>query len=208
MKKIGMKIISTLLIVCVVLGNVQMVRADILDTKPVEIYRNEEENYTLTRIIEGPKVTVIMKTLDGTIEHIAVNDNGNLYLDNRLIQEDIYNTSNLGENFNDKILNLSNARSTSWGKWQYTELDPIDVSGRSTKMTLFLLTTAAPWLSARILSGIALRIADKYDEVQIEMRIRYREDDEYLYYQRDTWIYGDGELIEGPLRDAGQEALR
>lgn len=120
MNKIKLKAISALLIICIILGNVQMVRADTLDITPFEIYTNEEEGYTLTRIIDKTKVTVLVKSLDGSVEHIIVNDNGKLYLDEYLIKESIYDTSNLADDFNGKISNLTSTSSISWGNWQYT----------------------------------------------------------------------------------------
>lgn len=207
MNKIKLKAISALLIICIILGNVQMVRADTLDITPFEIYTNEEEGYTLTRIIDKTKVTVLVKSLDGSVEHIIVNDNGKLYLDEYLIKESIYDTSNLADDFNGKISNLTSTSSISWGNWQYTDLDPIPTGGLTTAIIASMIAAAAPWVALRVIAAVVSVVAGKYDEVQIEMRVRYGEDDRYFYYERDTWFYGDGNYISGPHRDSGREPL-
>ena len=70
-------------------------------------------DFTLERIIEKDKVTVYAKSLDGTILHTAINENGELSLDGEIINTNIINTSYL----NEKNAIGYTRSSINWGPW-------------------------------------------------------------------------------------------
>jgi hypothetical protein len=196
------QLIAFLLVVCLIsLIPINGYASDLSSSK--QVFTDDVlGDFTLERIIEKDKVTVYAKSLDGTILHTAINENGELSLDGEIINTNIINTSYL----NEKNAIGYTRSSINWGPWQYSELE-FDSDGKNTAAILTILSALSPWVTLSVLIYVASDIAGNYDNVQIGIWIRYGSDDTYFYYERDTTFYGDGSYIYGPVRDAGKEYL-
>jgi len=165
-----------------------------------EFYTDENLNFTLERIIDNGKVTVFVKSPDGSIQHTLINDNGKVYLDGKVIDKNLIN------NLYSKSSNLYKSSSISWGPWQ-SSYQTINTGGLGTAIIAGLIAVYCPYVPITVIAVIAAAVAGKYDTVGINIRIRYGSDDEYYYYERYTDFYGDGEHIYGPFYDTGKEPL-
>ena len=196
------KLIAFLLVVCLIsMIPINGYASDLSNSK--QVFTDDVlGDFTVERIIENGKVTVYAKSLDGTILHTAINDNGKLSLDGEIINTKIINTSYL----NEKNAIGYTRSSINWGPWQYSELE-FDSDGMTTTAIFIILSSLSPWVPLSRLIDIASMIAGNYDNVQIGIWIRYGSDDTYLYYERDTTFYGDGTYLFGPVHDAGKEYL-
>lgn len=196
------KFIAFLLVVCLIsMIPINGYASDLSNSK--QVFTDDVlGDFTLERIIEKDKVTVYAKSLDGTILHTAINDNGKLSLDGEIINTKIINTSYL----NEKNAIGYTRSSINWGTWQHSELE-LATGGMSTVAIASAISALSPWVSLIVIAEIASMIAGDYDNVQIGIWIRYGSDDTYFYYERDTTFYGDGSYIYGPIRDTGKEYL-
>jgi hypothetical protein len=196
------KIISLLLVVCLMsLIPINGYASDLSSSN--QVFTDDVlGDFTVERIIENGKVTVYAKSLDGTILHTAINDNGNLFLDGEIISTQIVSSPYINEKLSFSYIPLS----INWGQWQYSELE-FDSDGMTTAAIFAILSALSPWVSLSALIDVASAIVGNYDNVQIGIWIRYGSDDTYFYYERDTIFYGDGSYIYGPVRDSGREFL-
>ncbi len=207
MKDSKMKMVSVFLIACMILINIPTVQADKLDISSSDIYVNEEENYMLERVVDKTKVTVFVKSLSGDTQHVVVNDNGSLYLDGELLQEETYNDMIL---LNSKqLLNIgqpSTYASDNWGRWSTTWLGPYKTGGLSVAVIAGIISAVAPWVSLRAAAAAWAVVAAKADTIKIKTRIRWKSTPGYLHYQRQTSIHdgGSGKKIAGPYKDGGR----
>ncbi|WP_313346356.1 hypothetical protein [Sedimentibacter sp.] len=203
MKKIKrfLTFLLTICLICLFPINVYAAQVDLSNN--IEIYADKLlEDYTFERVIGNGSVTVFIKSMDGTVQHILINNNGNIYLDGELINNRIINNAYAyDEN------SLSNTiESITWGPWQ-SSYQEIETGGLTTVIIAGLILLFAPWISVKVAAVIAGAVAGKYDIVGIDIEIRYGTDDEYLHYQRYTDFYGDGEHVYGPYYDTGKTAL-
>jgi len=152
-------------------------------------------------------VTVFVKALDGTIQNTLINDNGKVYLDGKVLN------NNLTNNLYSKSSNLyygsslyNTTESITWGPWQ-SSYQEIETGGLATVIIAGLIVAYCPWVPLKTASIIAGAVASKYDTLGIDIQIRYGNDGEYYYYERYTDFYGDGTHVYGPFYDTGKEPL-
>lgn len=154
------------------------------------------------KINEENKTTVIIKSLDGIVLHTIVNYNGTIYLDGELFEYGYPKTIDLEPN--EMSIN------SNWGPWlRNTEYIP--TGGLTTAVIAGLIVAKAGWTPLGIVAAVATVTAGKYDEIQIQIQIRYRNDGTYHYYERVTEFFGDGSRIVvpgNPYRDNGKTYLK
>lgn len=164
-------------------------------------------------MFDGSKVIVNVKSPDGTLIHTLMDYNGKTYLDGVVISGS-NNSKKIGLDVDELKADLKTvaaSSSISWGSWQAsTVAKDVKTGGLSTALVAALIVLYARWCPLGVIATIAAVIAGSYDTLTIKVKMRYGEDDEYLYYQRYTYFYGDGNLIkipENPVYDTGKEPL-
>ena len=196
------KFISFLLAICLISLMQLNVYASDLSSNKQTVEGERLGDYTFERIFENGKVLAYVKALDGTILHKAINENGKVFLDGELINTEKIITTNLYENSPLEFI-LS---SIEWGSWNYS-YESVDVTGLEAKAIAAIFLVYFHWAGISIIYDLASIVAGQYDTVDFEFKIRYGTDDEYLYYQRYTTIYGDGTRLFGPHYDNGKKYL-
>lgn len=204
-KKLLTSFVIVSLIVCCIPFNLF---ASEIPTK--EIYASKELCVIFERIVEENKVTVNIKSPDGAIVHTLNNYAGKTYLDGKVIYGNDY--SNVNElDVNDLKAGLTSSSSIDWGPWQSNTVATIKTGGYSTAVITGLIALYVGWCPLGVISSIASTTAANYEELKIKIKIRYGSDNEYFHYQRYTYFYGDGALINipgNPFYDTGKEPLK
>lgn len=206
MRKTNIKLLSCLLSICL-----------IVVSSPINVFAKEKdfstnvESYTditldviFERFVEDDKITVIIKSLDGTVLNILEDHNGKIYLDGELLST----KSTTSVVFTKAEFNSGHSRN-NWGPWLTNTLY-ISTGGYTTAIIAGLIALNLGFTPWGVTWAIASITAGKYDELAIDIRMRYRSDDTYHYYERVTTFYGDGNLIiapSNPYRDSGKTSL-
>lgn len=176
-----------------------------------DVYVSDELNAKYERTVsETGIVTVTVKSLtDDSVLATLQNINGNIYLDGTLIQ----NASNLSTRINTfgiegRSLQPFASSTISWGNWSVWEtlVNNYPTGGISMAILYGVVAAACPWVSFRVISSTLGVIAASYDYITVKMRIRYGNDGNLYYYQRQTAFYGDNVLID-TFEDMGSEPL-
>lgn len=85
-----------------------------------DTYVSKELGVTFEKIIEKDKITVIARTLDGAIAQTAINYNGKIYIDGKLVTDINDSYSNIRElnvtSLDNPLLSLLST--ITWGPWQ------------------------------------------------------------------------------------------
>lgn len=145
------------------------------------------------------------KSFDGKEEHTAINENGKLYLDGELINNELISTlTNIFPHNKDVSLQST----ITWTEWQDFD-EEIKTGGKTAAAIGVLLIAACPWAGVKVILGVVGIIQSSYSTVNIKGRLRYGNDGEYYYYERYTNFYGNGEdaLFDEDLFDTGKEPL-
>ncbi|WP_432406368.1 hypothetical protein [Wukongibacter sp. M2B1] len=208
MRKLKNRLLTSLLIVSLLVSAIPF-NAFASKVSTFETYVSKELGVTLERIVDGNKVTVNVKSPDGTLIHTLMDYNEKTYLDGAVISGS-NNSKKIGfdvEELKADLKTASASSSISWGSWQTsTVAKDVKTGGLSTALVAALIA----WCPLGVIATIAAVVAGSYDTLTIKVKMRYGEDDEYLYYQRYTYFYGDGNLIripENPVYDTGKEPL-
>lgn len=171
------------------------------ESEIAETYTDLENQYTLERVKENDKVIIYVKSLDGSIQHILTNENGIVKMDGYFVGQSYSNSLP----WNASSTTLNSTRAVQWGDWSANDSGDISTGGLSVAIIGGLVAAFAPWATLKVVGVVAAAIAGKYDTLLITWQIRYGFDEQYSYYERNTWYYGDGKLITGPIMDKGKE---
>lgn len=154
----------------------------------------------LERVIGNSSVTVYIKDLNGNTLNTVKNISGTIYIDDVVVgQASNWTNMMIGSD----VVPYATGTIT-WDAWEDFYPVTIETGGMSTAMVAAAISASAPWVGVRIAASLASVIAGAYEEVTIEGQIRYGVDeDNVMYYQRKTYVYGDGDLVGGPYTDTG-----
>jgi len=198
----------TIALVCATLtSTVFAAEKDILSSR--EIYTDKNLGAIFERIIDDKQVTVLIKSIDGSIEHTLVRNGDTATLDGEILDEQICNsvTKFAGSmNYFTSPALLRAPAAVNWEAWQ-TSSETINTGGLATVAIAGLIMLFSPWIGLSVAAVLAGSIAGKYDTVKIRWKMRYGTDNKYLYYERVTDFYGDGKHFAGPYKDRGKTAL-
>lgn len=208
MKKFKKKLLTSLVITILIISFIP-INSFASGSLSIETYTSKQLGVTFERIVEEDKVIVNIKSPDGVIIHTLMDYAEKIYLDGNVISTNDHN------NFNKLNIDVLKADLTSnddinWGSWRLNTITTIETGGYSTAIIAGLIALYAGWCPLGAIAAIASITAGMYDELEIKVMIRYGTDDEYEYYQRYTYFYGDGTLIsipENPVYDSGKKFL-
>ena len=168
-------------------------------TGVTEIYIGK--GFTIKRTIDGDSVFAETTDKDGNT-YIASYIDGVLRLDDEIIMVstnmDFLSSKSEFDFDSTDYMVMSDV---VWGSWS-TSSETIQTGGKSTYAIATLISVVCPWVGFSLLLDVAAQIAYNYDSIVIKWKMRYGEDNTYIYYQRYTSIYGNGTLIGGPWYDS------
>lgn len=207
MRKIKRKVLSCLLIICLSLTCIPF-NAFAEEVKSTETFTVKELGVIYERTIENDKIIVNILSLDGKVLHTIEKIGEYGYLDGELVYQENSNIDKFGIN---SLMTTTKSKSVDWGSWSSkTEIADFKTGGLTTVIIAGFIVAYAPQVSLTVAGIIAGAAAGMYKKITIKVKIRYGSDDEYQYYERYTYFYGDGELItlpENPFFDSGKKHL-
>ncbi|MCR4431231.1 MAG: hypothetical protein NUV45_09470 [Tepidanaerobacteraceae bacterium] len=127
MRKLKKKLLTSLVIVSLIISCIPFNSfASEISTK--ETYASKELGVIFERIVKEDKVTVNIKSPDGTIIHTLIDYAGKTYLDGNVISGN--NHRNINELDVDALkAALTSSSSIDWGPWQTSTIATIKTGG-------------------------------------------------------------------------------
>lgn len=193
------KLLSLLLITCLLVSSMPLAvfaeNSNVFKESTSIII--DEEKYIFERTINDEIVTAVLKTMEGKIVESAIA--------NHQTQEiAITNGNTMG--FDAAFDSISAKSSIDWGKWSTNE-EVATIKGKTAAGILVILAVLSPWVGAtKCLTIASALVSMGADELKVKIKIRYGTDDEYQYYERVTYFYGDGDYL-GSVSDSGKKFL-
>lgn len=171
-----------------------------------EIVTIENKKYRFEKIISDEGVEVTLKGLDSPESYTGLNNNEGLFLNGEKLVDYSEGTDGLNEEILVDDLSSPEERSVKWGNWNHT-YKTIKTGGLSVAAICVVISAAAPWVSVRIVSGLAGLIAGSYSSVKIKISTQLGTDAKYDYYRRYTYFYGNGTVSLGaPFKEERKKA--